>query len=34
MLAIVALLLVGVIPSWPNSKVWGHGSIGDIGFSS
>lgn len=32
LLIIVALMLIGAIPSWPHSRAWGYGPSGGIGL--
>ena len=31
LLVILALMLLGAIPSWPHSKSWGYGPSGTLG---
>ena len=31
LLILVVLMLIGAIPSWPNSRSWGYGPSGGIG---
>jgi hypothetical protein len=32
LLIVVALMLIGAIPSWPHSRSWGYGPSGGIGL--
>lgn len=32
LLIVLALLLVGVIPTWPHSRGWGYGPSGGLGL--
>jgi Protein of unknown function (DUF3309) len=32
LLAILILLLIGAIPTWPYSKAWGYGPSGGLGL--
>jgi hypothetical protein len=31
LLAVLILLLVGALPTWPHSKTWGYGPTGGLG---
>ncbi len=32
LLIVLVLMLLGVIPTWPNSRQWGYGPSGGIGL--
>lgn len=32
LLIVVLLMLVGAIPTWPNSRAWGYGPSGGLGL--
>lgn len=32
LLAVIVLMLIGVIPTWPHSRSWGYGPSGGLGL--